>query len=90
MTIDNLRGLPVQTIGKFPDGREIALLRQCGQFLSNPAQPEWVAPERNPERIVERLFSVHTADRPSHDAPRIRFNIGMNLHLIHGRNYAGT
>jgi len=83
----SLRGLAVQAIGKLPDGCEIALLRQDGQLLRNSAEPKWIAPESNPKRVVEWLFPVRAADRPSHDALRICFIIDMNLHLIHGWNY---
>jgi hypothetical protein len=70
MPIDNLRGLSVQAIGKFSDGSEIPLLCQRGQLIRNPAKPKWIAPERNPKGVVERLFPVHTPDRPSHGALR--------------------
>ena len=83
----SLRGLAIQAIGKFSDGREVAPFGQCGQFISNPAKPKRIAPERNPKSIVEGLFSVHTANRPSRDAPRIRFATDMSLLLIHRWNY---
>jgi hypothetical protein len=66
--IDDLGWFPIQAVGKFPDGCKIALLCLLGQFLRNPAQAKWIAPERNPKGVVERLFPVHTTDRPSHVA----------------------
>lgn len=54
-TIDDLGGLAAQAVGKFPNGREIALLRRGGQFLRNPAKPKWIAPESNPKRVLEGL-----------------------------------
>ncbi len=90
MLIDNLRGLAVEAIGYFAVISEIAPFRQCGQFIRNPAEPMRIASESNPKRVIEGLFPVHTPDRPSHDALRIRFAIDMSLLLIHHWNYGLT
>ena len=61
--------------------------RPCGQFIRNPAQSEWIASKRNPKCVIERLFPVRTADRPSHTPSVVRFDTDMNLLLIRERNY---
>ncbi|MET3838577.1 hypothetical protein ABIE49_000655 [Bradyrhizobium sp. OAE829] len=87
MSINHLHGLAIETVGKLPDGGEIALFCLFRQFLRNPAKSKWIAPESNPKGVIERLLPVHTTDRPSHNALRISSNIDMSLLLIHRWNY---
>jgi hypothetical protein len=63
--INHLRGLSIQPIRDFSDGRQIAFLGLFDQLGRNSAQREGIARQFNQERAVERPFTVYGADRPS-------------------------
>jgi hypothetical protein len=77
----------IQPIRKFPNGREITVLGLFGQLLGNPAKPKWIASESDPQRFIKWLFPIHAADRPSHNALRISFDMDVSLLQIQQRNY---
>ncbi len=79
---------PIQAVGKFPNGREVALFGFLSQFLRDAPKPKRIAPQGEPECRIEGQVSIPATDGPSHNAFRTYFANDMSLLLIHRWNYA--
>jgi hypothetical protein len=61
------------------DGGQFAFRGPFDELGRNPAQRMRIAPEFNQERAVKRLFTVHAADRSSHDVLRRYYRSGETV-----------